>query len=342
MTGWTLETARHIPDDELHAYLDQALSRSQCVEIECHLAECRRCQLERNAVAAVRDRTTALLAEAVPRRVRPASFEQLVAQHHARRTHRRRLITWIRRTGQVAAGFAAAVSLGWLGRDWLDGDVVATANPPAASSTTTEGLVPPTERFLVAQGPVTIQPDSTAEDRDPPAARPIELAVAPAPSRRLAAVAREERPEPVLLVDAIRADDEPFALEGFWQAVDLRAALEETAGNLPRIDGLPILDIQLQRGDGEQRPIVVVAQQHPSGRVIRTIEGPIERVEELLEKQAARSNLPFTASWPATTPPDYLGDGAGTARRGLRMLTVTGSLPIDTLNAMARGIDIRR
>ena len=25
---------RHIPEDELHAYLDQGLSRSQCVEIE--------------------------------------------------------------------------------------------------------------------------------------------------------------------------------------------------------------------------------------------------------------------------------------------------------------------
>ena len=46
----------HIPEDELHAYLDQALSRSQAVEIECHLAECRRCQVERDRAAAVRDR----------------------------------------------------------------------------------------------------------------------------------------------------------------------------------------------------------------------------------------------------------------------------------------------
>ena len=34
------ESMRHIPEDELHAYLDQALSRSQCVEIESHLAAC--------------------------------------------------------------------------------------------------------------------------------------------------------------------------------------------------------------------------------------------------------------------------------------------------------------
>ena len=53
---------RHIPEDELHAYLDQALSRSQCVEIESHLARCPACQAERDAIAALRDRTTGLLA----------------------------------------------------------------------------------------------------------------------------------------------------------------------------------------------------------------------------------------------------------------------------------------
>ena len=80
MTGSMLGIAvRHVPEDELHAYLDQALSRSQCVEIECHLAECRNCRADRDRVAAVRDRTTALLADATPRRVIAPPFEQLVA-----------------------------------------------------------------------------------------------------------------------------------------------------------------------------------------------------------------------------------------------------------------------
>ena len=52
---------RHIPEDELHAYLDQGLSRSQCVEIESHLAACPSCRATRDAIAALRDRTTALL-----------------------------------------------------------------------------------------------------------------------------------------------------------------------------------------------------------------------------------------------------------------------------------------
>ncbi len=55
---------RHIPEDELHAYLDQGLSRSQCVEIESHLAGCASCQGARDGIAALRDRTTALLATA--------------------------------------------------------------------------------------------------------------------------------------------------------------------------------------------------------------------------------------------------------------------------------------
>ena len=42
---------RHIPEEELHAYLDQALSRSQCVEIESHLAACPSCQSLRDGIA---------------------------------------------------------------------------------------------------------------------------------------------------------------------------------------------------------------------------------------------------------------------------------------------------
>nr|MBA3556621.1 zf-HC2 domain-containing protein [Gemmatimonadales bacterium] len=46
---------RHIPEDELHAYLDQGLSRTQCVEIESHLADCSACRACRDRIAALRD-----------------------------------------------------------------------------------------------------------------------------------------------------------------------------------------------------------------------------------------------------------------------------------------------
>ena len=66
---------RHIPEDELHAYLDQGLSRSQCVEIESHLAVCSSCRATRDGIAALRDRTTALLATLAPPRRFPPAFE---------------------------------------------------------------------------------------------------------------------------------------------------------------------------------------------------------------------------------------------------------------------------
>jgi hypothetical protein len=134
--------------------------------------------------------------------------------------------------------------------------------------------------------------------------------------------------------------EEGVGFDGMWQTVDLQQATGELGGNLPRIDGLPILEIQLQRATGEERPIVVVYQQHPSGRVIRTIEGPMDRVQELVARHSAQ-NAGLHASQPNLTPPDYLGEGTNNSRRVLRVLTVTGSLPADSLNALAKTISVR-
>src|ERR1041385_1391712 len=79
MIGWTIRPMRHVPEDELHAYLDQALSRSQCVEIETHLSECAHCRRGRDGIAALRDRTTALLATLTPRAlIVPPPFQALI------------------------------------------------------------------------------------------------------------------------------------------------------------------------------------------------------------------------------------------------------------------------
>jgi hypothetical protein len=322
-----LETAaRHIPDDEIHAYLDQALSRSQCVEIECHLATCRICRAERDTVAAIRDRTTALLATIAPERIRVPPYEILVQTHTARRAGqgvRRRLRVSV---GLIAAGIAAA-----LGLTQLRSALVGGALAPEQMAGAVAG--PVAERSLVAVGPVVaVGADSVASttlvaDVRRPNRRPVQ---------RIEPVG-----EPILQVRAIAPETEPFSLGGLWQAVDLRQAQDETAGNLPKIDGLPIIDIQLQRGGPDQRPVVVVAQQHPSGRIIRTIEGPMDQVEQMLERQNAGRAAPMRASFPAMTPPDYLLDGASNARRGLRMLTVTGDFSADSLNALARSIEIR-
>ncbi|MDQ2670485.1 MAG: zf-HC2 domain-containing protein, partial [Gemmatimonadota bacterium] len=100
---------RHIPEEELHAYLDQALSRAQCVEIESHLAACPTCRRQRDAIAALRDRTTSLLATLVPARTITPPFELIESRRAAaavRREHMVRRAVW-------AASLIAAVGAGW-------------------------------------------------------------------------------------------------------------------------------------------------------------------------------------------------------------------------------------
>src|ERR1051325_8156249 len=108
MIGWTTRPMRHVPEDELHAYLDQALSRSQCVEIETHLAECAHCRDERDAIAGIRDCTTALLATLSPRAlILPPPFEPL-AERRSLAAMRAEGQRRVRRAGLWAAGVGAA------------------------------------------------------------------------------------------------------------------------------------------------------------------------------------------------------------------------------------------
>src|ERR1700732_1361779 len=113
---------RHIPEDELHAYLDQGLSRSQCVEIESHLASCPTCQAARDSIAALRDRTTALLAKLAPPRGFPPVFESLRRRAAVQASARRRgprVAAWV-------ASLVAAVGLGWMANYLL---TIRTATP---------------------------------------------------------------------------------------------------------------------------------------------------------------------------------------------------------------------
>ncbi len=175
---------RHLPEDELHAYLDQALSRSQCVEIETHLADCARCRDLRDETAALRDRTTALLGQLTPRAlIIPPPYETLI--------QRKGLIPlpidWrrrARRAGLWAAGVIAAVGAGWAGRSMLEPRQFAPA-PLALES--------PAASLVVA--PVIETPGPNAASDFQPAATPIPIAdrtpryAAPRPNRARAAEA---------------------------------------------------------------------------------------------------------------------------------------------------------
>jgi hypothetical protein len=349
MTGWNWPGTRHIPEDELHAYLDQALSRSQCVEIECHLAECRHCQKDRDRAAGARDRITALLADVEPRRViTPPPFEQLIERRHARVIARRISVGRIARIGLAAASLFAAVGAGWWTRGRIDGrgavatDVAVVATPTPTTAAVDARAVP----AAPAVDPSDSLEESEAPDRTLTAVSPVQT-VEPAVNRgrgqlELTAAGMQIVRQPAVQVSSVGAEDDALSLDGLWQSVGWQEAAALAGGTLPRIEGMPVVDIEVQRGLADERPLVVIAQQHPSGRIIRTIEGPIARVSALVDRQLSQQASRMKASTPSYTEPDYIAEGTELPRRGIRVMTVTGNFPTDSLNALVRGIDLRQ
>ncbi len=308
---------RHIPDAELHAYLDQALSRSQCIEIESHLARCPACSRLRDEIAALRDRTTHLLARVAPQLRVPPPIEQLRATAVARRR-----LLW-RRRGLWAAGFATALVAGWSARETLF---------PAASPA-------PAALVLEVAAPVEPVPAPEARDvdlpvltREPPAreATPVvRLAVS-------AGVSASAERTPDADAETLRA---PLALDGRWLPATLDEAAEATGHLVPVVPGLAVVSVQVRRAGTQERPMVVVTQRHPGGAAVHVVEGPVADVADVVAIQLG-PGLRFNSSEPSRSPPDYVD--AGTAlRRTSRVLVVVGHLPVDSLGALAGQVVLR-
>lgn len=241
---------RHIPEEELHAYLDQALSRAQAVEIESHLASCARCRAERDAIAGLRDRTTALLATLAPARTiaRPA-WGELRRRHQLALVRRANLL----RAGVWAASLVGALSLGYAAHSLRDRSLAsAEARSPAGSPATP-----------VAHLPVTTVAANTRR-RDLPAARATG--------------------HPVRGVEVGTLGAPPSAPSaGLWRTESLERA--QAAGySVPRVAGLPVLQIQVQEASS---PLVAVDQQLTSGATLRTIEGPAREIAALGDSAVA-------------------------------------------------------
>lgn len=325
------ETMRHIPEAELHAYLDQGLSRSQCVEIESHLAACPSCQAERDSIAALRDRTTALLTKLAPPRGVPPSFESLRRRAALKVSVRRRRM----QVAAWAASVVAAVGLGWTGNYLL------TPRPFTAVPTATPTIAPV---------PISL-PARPAILRSPPtAATPIRSA-SRAPSRSATpGIAPVESlppvvPPPTLELTSIDMPRAEFQLDGMWRTLSWDGAQAETGDQLPHIDGLPVVQVQLQGGEHGKAPLMVVAQQLASGEVIRTIEGPTNDVSHLLAQRTMTDPEPSadTAggadSTRAKAKRAVNTDRTMAMQRGDRMLVITGALPSDSLLAMIRRLN---
>lgn len=315
---------RHIPDDELHAYLDQALSRSQCIEIETHLAGCARCADLRDLIAALRDRTTALLDSARPRLpMHPPPYEVLLGRAVIRRQR-----SW-RRYGLWAASLVGAVAAGWGVRVLLDQPA-----PPVLAVVETP--------VIISEAPPAADPVVIAVlEREVPEALPLPP-LAPDPSRFGETEVRltSGGPSPPLAAPAAVPDAPTrLVLEASWVPTTLDEAEEATGWLVPMLPDLPVTDIRMRRGDAQARPLLVVTQRHPTAGAIHTVEGPVEVVAALVAAQL-RSGTALQSSEPSRAPPDYV-ETTGGVRRTHRVVAVLGGLPADSLNVLAQAVVMR-
>jgi len=329
---------RHIPEDELHAYLDQGLSRSQCVEIESHLDVCSSCQANRDAIAALRDRTTALLAKLAPPRSFPPPFDSLrrrAASEVSARRRRVQLAAWAASVvAAVAAGWTASVLMGPGSDSQLSSSLASSspAQPAAATGPVSPAVTPAILRLARPDSTATRQPLTQAIRRSPRRTRvavPLPPAV-PAPELELSTI---EMPRP---------EAEP-ELDGIWRTMSWDGAQAEAGDKLPHIDGLPVVQVQVQANHQGKQPLMVVAQQLASGEVIRTIEGPATDVSQLLSRRTMSDPAPKVASADSVSARVLGLEPVGRTmamQRGDRMIAITGALPPDSLLAMIRRLNV--
>lgn len=335
MTVNIRETMRHIPEEELHAYLDQALSRAQCVEIESHLAGCAGCRSQRDGIAALRDRTTALLATlAPPRGFTPAIdlLHERAAARSARRHHVRRAAAW-------AASVVFALGIGW----WAN--TFSRPTPPALAGVAAP--LPAAVRAVATRDTPDAAPGPIAIESTPTVDRAVSRSIASTSTARRAesaprvvsAPTMDEPPRAELSSGSLPSNDFETTLGGMWRTLSWAGAQHERGDSVPHIDGLPVVEVQVGQGKpGGSRSIMVVAQQLSSGEVIRTIEGPAAEVSELLGSRPGTTSP--SSPWPTMDTPGISGgDGAMAMRFGDRMLAITAQLPNDSLRAMMRRLN---
>jgi hypothetical protein len=333
---------RHIPEDELHAYLDQGLSRSQCVEIESHLAVCASCQGARDGIAALRDRTTALLARLAPPRSFPTPFETLRRRADIEVSARRRRI----HLGAWAASMVAAVAFGWSASHLTSqaGSARVAAGAPATTAAAISRQAVVKDSRTPTTTPVILRPMRTDSTRARAPRRPTRVTM------RAVAVAETSASVPTVLappeLELSSIDIPPttheFELDGMWRTMSWAGAQAEAGDKLPHIDGLPIVQVQVQAGEQGRQPLMVVAQQLASGEVIRTIEGPAQDVSHLLARRTMSDPVPTVSPVDSSRPRPVSSeriDGSMAMQRGDRMIAITGALPPDSLLAMIRRLN---
>jgi anti-sigma factor RsiW len=319
---------RHIPDDELHAYLDQALSRAQCVEIESHLAHCGRCRSARDQIAALRDRTTSLLASLGPSRVSAPAWDDLALRAEQRRVIRRR--RW--ESAAWAASLFLAVGLGY-SVSQVQRPAPASVTPiPAPSpiaATTAPAPAPSIEQRASAPATVAAAPahrsvQQQASHKTPTPISDGTLAAWFAAASHSSTTAAPEPPNGVEVSSLTSPNSTPaqnFPGEGLWRTVPLDSAQE--GGEAARVDGLQVLQVQVHQV-GTDGQITAVEQRLVTGEVIRTVEGPASLLADLMAHQIAGGDSTGGALANGNGSGGRLADATLTRRVGNRVVLLSG------------------
>jgi hypothetical protein len=126
-----------------------------------------------------------------------------------------------------------------------------------------------------------------------------------------------------------------------WRTLSWDGARAEAGDKLPHIDGLPVVEVQLQAARPGKPPLMVVAQQLASGEVIRTIEGPMNDVSDLLARRTMTDPDSTAAGRDSSRSVRFKDHNGRTMamQRGDRLLVITGALPADSLLAMIRRLN---
>lgn len=334
-----MRTVRHIPEDELHAYLDQALSRSQCVEIERHLAECHACQALRDDIAALRDRTTALLARVGPPTIVAPPFAVLQARHAERRDLLVRRVA----NGAWAASVIGAALLGWaMNRPKPDTPQLAQAIPAPTISSPTQALATPPAATVRPAGQTSKSPHRA------PATRLVRIQRGSTDSSSGWGFANAVETDPSTVATARAADPvslspvsyevpdfsaQPVSaapeLAGLWRTVVPDSVGGIRSGDIPLVSGLSVVQMRVQPGHGEG-DVTAVDQALESGELIRTIAGPAGRVGALVDQNSELDPQKDAAGSRVTV----------TIRQGDRMVAVTG--PSEALGSLLSRVNRRR
>ena len=304
----------HLPEEELHAWLDGQLSRAQSKEVAEHVLGCLICRALEAEVRGVRDRTTTLLALAAPRSFRALPLKDV--RHHG-----------LGRLRGGSAAAAAAVVIGLV--SWGISRNLQSPNTPVGPSQLASAFVAPAILAHVAALPssdsvsVTPLPATTSRTLTLASRTTTAPRVMPARNSSVPVSARQMRvSDPMLGVGP--------SGEG-WETTSLQEAREATAGALAHLEGIAVNAVRIQPSEVGGRPTAMVRHLLPDGRAVWVVEGTLDDLAPIYRVLEASG---LSLSTPRRARPDYIGTDAEPVRTS-RMVTVASFLPVDSLERLA-------